>query len=105
MVPCFLIGLVCIRLIAIYTMALVSGIITSSNLTHIGLHVRIVIWSTLRLGCYKSIIRSLVRGLIPRPIRCVVLSVRWFVRWFIRRSMRGSINWTMRWSMGRYMSY
>ena len=106
--PFSLIGLVRIRLIVIHTMALASGIVTSSHLTHKGLHGSIVIWSIVGMRYYKAIIRRLVHGLIPGSIMWIFLSVTWF----IRRSIRDSISWTMRWStrrsitwsIGRYMS-
>ena len=86
MVPCSLIGLVDIGLISIDTMDLASGIVTSSHLTYVGLC--IIVWSTLRLGCYEATVRRLISGLIPGPIRCIGLSIRHSIRWSIRRSIR-----------------
>ena len=97
--PCSLVVLIHIRLIAICTMALASGIITSSHMTHDGLHGSIVIQSTLIMRHYKSIIRRLRGLLIPIPIRLIVLSVLWS----IRMSMGSSIRCSMRWSIVRYI--
>ena len=66
--PRSLVGLIHIRLIAIQTMALASVIITSSHMTHEGMHGSIVMQSTLIMRCYKAIVRRVSGLLIPVPI-------------------------------------
>ena len=86
--PFSLVVLIHIILIVIHTMALASGIITSSHMTHEGLHGSIVMQSTLIIRCYKAIFRRVSGLLIPVPMRLIVLSV---IR-SIRRSMGCSIG-------------
>ena len=99
--PCSLIVLVHVRLIAINTMAL--AIIKSSHLTRIGLHGSIVIWGTLIMQCYKAIIGRVSRLLIPIPIGLIVLSILQSIRLSMRRSIRCPMGCRMRSSMVRDM--
>ena len=99
--PHSLIVLVHVRLIAINTMAL--AIITSSHLTHIGLHGSIVMWGTLIMRCYKAIIGRVRRLLIPVPIGLIFLSILQSIRLSMRSSIRCLMGCPMRMSTVRDM--
>ena len=105
--PCSLIFLVHIMLTTINTMAL--AIINSSHLTRIGLHGSIVMWGTLIMRCYKSMIGRVSRLLIPVPIGLIVLSIlrsiRLSMRMSIVRDMGNSLRWTIRQSINRDMTF
>ena len=77
LVPHSLIILVHVGIIVVNTMALASGIIASSCLTHKRVHGNIVIQNTLILECYKAIVVILICGFSPGPIR-------WYIMWYIR---------------------
>ena len=99
--PCSLIVLVHLRLIAINTMAL--AIINSSYLTCIGLHGSIVMWVTLIMQCYKDIIGRVSRLLIPVPIGLIVISMLWSIILSMRSSIRCPMGCPMRMPIVRDM--
>ena len=99
--PCSLIVLVHLRLIAINTMAL--AIITSSHFTRIGLHGSIVMQGTLIMQCYKAIIGILNRLLIPVPIELIGLFILWSIILSMRSSIRCPMGCPMRISIVRDM--
>ena len=99
--PCSLVVLIHVRLITINTMDL--DIITSSHLTHVGLHGSIVMWVTFILRCYKAIIRRVSGLLIPIPIGLIFFSILWSIRMSMRSYIRCSRGCTMRWYIVRYM--
>ena len=95
--PCSLVILVHVSLIAVNTMAM--AIITSSHLTRIGLHGSIVMWGTLIMRCYKAIIGRASRLLIPIPIGLIVLSILRSIRQSMRISIRCPMGCPMRMSI------
>ena len=56
-------------MVVVNTMALASGIITSSCMTHKRVHGNFVIQNTLILRCYIAIVVGLIIILNPRHIR------------------------------------
>ena len=93
--------LVHIRLITINSMAM--AIISSSHLTHVGLHGSIMMWCTLIMRCYKAIIRGESGFFIPVPIGLIVLSILWSIRLSMRSSIRCPMGCPMRSSIVRDM--
>ena len=75
-VACPLITWIHVSLVFLNTMALASGIIASARLTHKRIHGNVIIWYTLRLGCYIRIIRRLIERLNPIHIRRHITSRR-----------------------------
>ena len=96
------------------------AIITSSHLTHVGLHGSIVMWGILIMRCYKAIIRRVSRLFIPVPVGLVFLSILRSIRLSTRSSIRcpmgcpmrssiirdlgNSLRWTVRRSRNRNMT-
>ena len=100
-IPCSLIVLIHVSLIVVNTMAL--AIISSSHLTRVGLHGSIMMWCSLTMRCYKSIIRRVSRLLILISIGLIVLSILWSIRLSMRSSIRCPMGCPMRISIVRYM--